>query len=120
MGAYLAALADEAEQRGYRFDRSKIDTPPALAPSTPVTTPAPASTPAPTPGGTDGPSSVAPVSVRPIPVTEGQVAHEWQHLLAKLAERSPELHATFREVVTPEVHPLFQVVPGPIEDWERP
>lgn len=26
IGAYLSALADEADQRGYRFDRSRIDT----------------------------------------------------------------------------------------------
>ncbi len=99
MGAYLAALADEAERRGYRFNRSRIDRPPAA-------------------DATDA-ADGAP-SVTPIPVTEGQVAYEWQHLLAKLAERSPELHATVREVTDPQVHPLFQVVPGPIEDWERP
>jgi hypothetical protein len=96
MGAYLAALADEAERRGYRFDRSRIDRPPAA-------------------DAADGASRVT-----PIPVTAGQVAYEWQHLLAKLAERSPELHAAVREVTDPQVHPLFQVIPGPIEDWERP
>jgi hypothetical protein len=106
VGAYLAALADEAERRGYRFDRSRIDQPPtaddAGAGSAPTGTPA-----------------VTP-PVTPIPVTEGQVAYEWQHLLAKLAERSPEQYAAVRELTAPEVHPLFQVVPGPIEDWERP
>jgi hypothetical protein len=114
VGAYLAALADEAEGRGYRFDRSRIDRPPAddadaasgmdgmVGPAGPVGTP----------------EATPPVT--PIPVTEGQVAYEWQHLLAKLAERSPERYAAFREVTAPEVHPLFRVVPGPIEDWERP
>ncbi|HEY4615038.1 MAG TPA: pyrimidine dimer DNA glycosylase/endonuclease V [Citricoccus sp.] len=102
VGAYLAALADEAERRGYRFDRSRIDCPP-LTPSAGNGAEDPATGPA----------------VRLIPVTEGQVAYEWQHLLAKLAERSPEHHAAVRDVAVPEVHPLFQVVPGPIEDWER-
>lgn len=102
MGAYLAVLADEAERRGYRFDRSRIDRPPLADGST----------------GTDGTDARAPVTL--IPVTDGQVAYEWRHLLAKLAERSPEQHATFRDVSVPQVHPLFQVVPGPIEDWERP
>jgi hypothetical protein len=120
VGAYLAALADEADRRGYRFDRSRIDCPPAA-----VGTGVENGTP-----GAEGAPSVTPPAiqpvmpsttpVRPIPVTEGQVAYEWQHLLAKLAERSPEQHAALRGVTDPEVHPLFQVVPGPIEDWERP
>jgi hypothetical protein len=112
VGAYLAALADEAERRGYRFDRSRIDCPPAA-----VRTGAENEA-----SGAQGTSPVTPPAppVRLIPVTEGQVAYEWQHLLAKLAERSPDHHTALRAVTAPEVHPLFQVVPGPIEDWERP
>ena len=53
-----------------------------------------------------------------IPVTEGQLAYEWQHLGAKLDVRSPEDAARWRDA-TPEPHPLFRVVPGPIEGWER-
>ncbi|KAE8763172.1 pyrimidine dimer DNA glycosylase/endonuclease V [Georgenia thermotolerans] len=49
---------------------------------------------------------------------EGQVAHEWGHLAAKLAARSPARAAAQRDV-TPAVHPLFVVVPGPVEAWER-
>ena len=57
--------------------------------------------------------------VPPIPLTEGQLAYEWQHLLAKLAVRTPELAERFAGVPA-QPHPLFTVVPGPIESWERP
>lgn len=94
VGLFLTVLADEAQARGYRFDRSRIDLPAAV------------------PGATQPRPA-------PIPVTAGQVAYEWEHLLAKLAQRAPQLHAGFSRVHTPEVHPLFLVRPGPIEDWER-
>ncbi len=87
VGCYLVGLADEADARGYHFDRSRIDRPGA---------------------GTGL-----------MPVTEGQLDYEWAHLLAKLAARSPEVAAHWRDAV-PEPHPLFRVVPGPVEDWERP
>lgn len=51
-----------------------------------------------------------------IAVTTGQVALEWAHLRGKLAVRSPEVHASLGE---PAVHPLFEVVEGPVEPWER-
>ncbi|NYG59244.1 hypothetical protein BJ980_002167 [Nocardioides daedukensis] len=52
-----------------------------------------------------------------IEVTDGQVDHEWQHLLAKLALRDPQRHDMLR-AASPRVHPLFEVVPGPVADWE--
>jgi hypothetical protein len=55
----------------------------------------------------------------PILVTAGQVQHEWQHLLQKLAIRNPALHERWRSTSAPECHPLFRVQPGPIESWER-
>ncbi|MGJ4749169.1 hypothetical protein ACQV5M_22585, partial [Leptospira sp. SA-E8] len=54
-----------------------------------------------------------------IPVTSGQVQHEWSHLLQKLAVRNPALHAQWQSLRTPECHPLFRLQPGPIETWER-
>jgi hypothetical protein len=54
-----------------------------------------------------------------IHVTAGQVEYEWKHLLAKLSVRNPSLHDKFRVVSSPIVHPLFRVVPGGIESWER-
>lgn len=55
----------------------------------------------------------------PIAVNDGQVAHEWQHLMTKLQARSPELFQRWRDVGAPELHPLFVLRHGPIEDWER-
>lgn len=51
-------------------------------------------------------------------VTDGQVAHEWAHLRAKLAVRSPEVLARWADVVLPDVHPMMVVVPGPVAPWE--
>lgn len=51
-------------------------------------------------------------------VTTGQLEHERDHLLAKLALRAPE---RMDSVPTPpETHPLFSRVPGAIEPWEVP
>jgi hypothetical protein len=55
-----------------------------------------------------------------IPVTDGQLRYEWQHLLQKLAIRQPALHEQWRGLAAPECHPLFRVQPGPVEAWERP
>lgn len=86
VGAYLSGIADEADARGYRFDRTRI-----LAPASPVSR---------------------------IPVTEGQLALEWMHLGAKLDQRSPTDAVRWR-AASPTAHPLFTVVPGPMESWER-
>jgi Pyrimidine dimer DNA glycosylase len=50
--------------------------------------------------------------------TRGQLAHEWHHLLRKLKQRSPALHARWRRSA-PRPHPLFRVVPGNVAGWER-
>jgi hypothetical protein len=54
-----------------------------------------------------------------IPETRGQVAFEWRHLKAKLRARSPKRLRSLVAVRSPEVHPLFRVVPGPVRDWEK-
>lgn len=92
--AYLDVLADEATARGYRFDRSRIGR------------------------GLDVPEERRP-ALGSVPVTEGQVAHEWEHLLAKLAVRSPDLWARHAQLKSPDVHPLFATVPGGVESCER-
>jgi hypothetical protein len=51
-----------------------------------------------------------------LPVTDKQLAYEWKHLRGKLLERCPEKSRRRGKL---EPHPLFKVVKGPIEDWER-
>lgn len=79
---YLAGVADEAQARSFRFDRTLIVRPadPSLQ----------------------------------LPVTDGQLAYEWRWLQSKLEQRSPTLHG----LGSPAPHPLFQVVAGPVADWE--
>ena len=53
-------------------------------------------------------------------VTAGQLAHEWTHLRAKLERRAPADLARMAAVNAPEPHPMFDVVAGGVEAWERP
>jgi hypothetical protein len=87
IAAYLRSLADEAERRGYHFDRSKI---------------------------------VSPPTTDKIPVPRGQLLYEWDHLKEKLRRRDPQRYAGVKSISEPEPHPLFTVVAGPIEAWEKP
>ena len=66
------------------------------------------------------PGKFEPVVVTPgLVATSGQLAHEWDHLLGKLARRNPSLHARWAVVELPDCHPLFSCIDGPIEQWER-
>lgn len=58
-------------------------------------------------------------SLVPIPATAGQLEHEWRHLLGKLQVRSPDRFKRLRGLGKPEPHPLFVIVHGEVEDWER-
>lgn len=53
-----------------------------------------------------------------IACTTGQLAYEWDHLLSKLAVRAPVLYRRWCHEV-PEPHPLFTLVRGPTEPWEK-
>jgi Pyrimidine dimer DNA glycosylase len=86
INTYLRLVADEAQRRGYAFDRRKL-----------------------------GPGGRGIV----LNATAGQLSHEWRHLLRKLRIRSPRLHARWRTLRSQEPHPLFRILPGPIEAWER-
>lgn len=88
--AYLGSVADEADARGYRFDRSRLDAIDAFA--------------GPAPGSLE--------------LTDGQLAFEWAHLLAKLEVRDEDRWERQR-ADQPRAHPLFRVVPGPVAGWER-
>jgi hypothetical protein len=52
-----------------------------------------------------------------IAATDGQLAHEWRHLRRKLVERCPE--RARRGTARLAAHPLFDIVRGPVEPWER-
>jgi hypothetical protein len=57
--------------------------------------------------------------VVPRPATRGQLRYEWLHLMAKLRSRDPERFRRQSGVRRPRTHPLFRVVRGDVEDWER-
>ncbi len=54
-----------------------------------------------------------------IPVSEGQVIYEWKHLLSKLLTRDKARYTKFKQIPIPDVHPLFLVQEGTVEDWEK-
>lgn len=54
-----------------------------------------------------------------IHVTEGQVLYEFSHLLNKLEKRNRSLFDKLRTVKNPAGHPLFKIVPGKVEKWEK-
>lgn len=65
-------------------------------------------------------SKLGPVLVMPpIEVAQGQLDFEWQHLMGKLARRSPDWHAAQQANGVPCCHPRLVVVPGPVAGWER-
>ena len=51
--------------------------------------------------------------------TSGQLLYEWKHLKAKLNVRAPQMASQLRGITMPEPHPLFRVIPGDVQDWER-
>ena len=53
-----------------------------------------------------------------IPVTTGQLDHEFEWLMTKLEKRDPDRFKQLLLVDTIECHPLFEVVKGPVADWE--
>lgn len=52
-------------------------------------------------------------------VTNEQMNFEWHHLLKKLQMRSVKDYDEWRYTDVYQPHPLFNVVPGEIEAWER-
>ncbi|PIR16242.1 MAG: DNA lyase [Elusimicrobia bacterium CG11_big_fil_rev_8_21_14_0_20_64_6] len=67
------------------------------------------------------PDKIGPVRrIKAIAATRGQLLYEWKHLLRKLSKRNPALYRKRLGVRSPEGHPLFRVVRGPVASWERP
>ena len=101
--AYLSGLADEADARGYSFNRALIGA-----------------------GEDSADKSENPyASVTLIPVPLGQLEYELAFLQHKVAGRDPEWEHRLSERLTARgglaacAHPLFEVVPGAIEPWEK-
>lgn len=51
--------------------------------------------------------------------SDGQMMYEWEHLMEKLKTRSPELYSQHSDVGSPDAHPLFTIVEGGIQPWEK-
>jgi len=86
VATYLVSMAEEAEARGYVFNRSKITSSRIFS---------------------------------KIPVTRGQILFEWVHLKTKLTRRDPLRFTQMSGIEMPECHPLFEIVAGSVEPWER-
>ena len=89
INAYLAVVHAEAKKRGYSFDARKL----------------------------------APVR-RPVRLTttNGQLSYEGKHLGRKLRLRNRTFYRRFlgrRSDRGLRAHPLFRVVPGAVQEWER-
>jgi len=54
-----------------------------------------------------------------IPVTTGQLEHEFESLKARVSKRDPGWLETLNKTKTPEPSPLFYPVPGKPESWEK-
>lgn len=52
-------------------------------------------------------------------VTEKQLNFEKNHLLMKLKKRDHEKFLSLSRLMNIEPHPMFQVIKGEIEDWEK-
>jgi hypothetical protein len=51
--------------------------------------------------------------------TAGQMSYEWLHLKRKLRKRDYQKYLLIKSLRKPQPHPLFRIVPGPCQDWER-
>jgi len=91
IGYYLLKIHEEADGRGYSFDKSKIMKPREIA--------------------------------EKIKLTEGQMFYELKILKERMEKRNP---MKYREIVKLEEegeriepHPLFKLIKGDVEPWER-
>jgi hypothetical protein len=89
LGSYLLAILEESQRRGYNYDGSKIDEPRE--------------------------------SVEAISITNGQLVYELKILMERLEDRAPDRFEELRrmDIGVPMPNPVFRVVEGDVEDWER-
>lgn len=118
VAAYLSRLADEADARGYSFNRALIGAGEHGAGENSA--------------GKNGTGKNCAdkaedpyASVARIPVPLGQLEYELAFLQHKVAGRDPEWEHRLSErlaacgTLAACAHPLFEVVPGAIEPWEK-
>lgn len=118
VAAYLSGLADEADARGYSFNRALVG---AGEDSTGKNSSGKNDT---DKNGADKAEDPY-ASVAHIPVPLGQLEYELAFLQHKVAGRDPEWEHRLSERLAARgglaacAHPLFEVVPGAIEPWEK-
>jgi hypothetical protein len=67
----------------------------------------------------DGNKIVEPRFRLKLKVNEGQIEFEWRHLRRKLKHRAAPVYLRIKDVPKPDVHPLFRIVAGKKEAWEK-
>ena len=64
-------------------------------------------------------SKLGRVGARPrLTATRDQLLFEWAWLLQKLRVRDMARYQSHHRIVVPDAHPLFDIGPGPIGEWE--
>jgi hypothetical protein len=58
-------------------------------------------------------------SKKKMTATHGQLLYEWEHLQKKLQLRDPSRLAEIKQIPQPDANPLFDIVDGTVEVWER-
>ncbi len=86
---YLYHIHNEAQNRGYRFDYSKLD------------------------------QRINYSTQYLINVTTGQLEYELEHIKNKTKLRSPHWYEQIKHINNPEANQIFNEVEGPIELWEK-
>lgn len=116
IAAYLCGLADEADARGYSFNRALIGAGENRAGKADKNN-------ASKNGADKAENPYASVALIPVPL--GQLEYELAFLQHKVAGRDPEWEHRLSERLATRgelaacAHPLFEVVPGAIEPWEK-
>ena len=123
VAAYLSGLADEADARGYSFNRALIG---AGEDGADENSAGKNCTGKNCPDENDADKAESQyASVARIPVPLGQLEYELAFLQHKVAGRDPEWEHRLsgrlaaRGELAACAHPLFEVVPGAIEPWEK-
>lgn len=117
VAAYLLGLADEADARGYSFNRALIGAGEEGADESAGKNGANKN------GADKAESPYASVALIPVPL--GQLEYELAFLQHKVAGRDSEWEPRLAERLAARgglaacAHPLFEVIPGAIEPWEK-